>query len=482
MSQLPANALVVLRVTLTFWESDPHVELALVRGTEVADTSGRIWRIPAASLGVPASITPHSERTLSLPLQVAEGLRANLADEPKALPLWIRFCKPHGYLGVLPWERVLTEALARPVLRLPDLLERPHENRDVLEVGLCFDAAPATPQEKAGEQIKQLVETILRASPRSQTRINLFTTGNWIDRMRAMRLGSRVRVHDPAKAPIQSEAIKRTMASEQQPPESPWSIWITQSLGTRSLDAIHFICRSDATDSGPTLVVSSSPSPNENVHTLSYFCAADIATLMTRSGAWAALFSSPPDGTSGATLALMADSLAHTRPGSVLYQPLQNSEHMAAMRLAYAFIFSPKPLDAPSLSDGFLYCQPTSVAAHAGLEIRPALDATDQNAALLEKPASLWDRARARVSHYIPMVQDFELKQSPNWAAAVQRHIEAVALEQLRRSSPDVLLSTPECDRAQVDPTARPVECEGEEKTLEEIQKVVSVYLQKSWR
>ncbi len=486
----PSPALIVLRVTLTFWEGDPQVELALIRGAEVADNGGRMWRVQAASLGDPASLGPDSATTLNLPLQVVEGLRANLANEPKTLPLWLRFAKPHGYLGVLPWERVLTEALARPVLRLPDLLERPSENRDVLEVAVCFDAGPETPQEKAGEQVKRLVDTIVRVSPRSQTRVNLFTTAGWIERLRATRLDSRVRIHDPAKAPTSGEAIKRAFASEvegtsasgQQPLESPWSIWISESLETRSLDAIHFICCSEMTGSGPALIMSSSPSPKEKVRVLSYMDAMELAALMTQTGAWAALFSSPPDGTSGATLALTADALAHTRPASVLYQPLLTSEQATALRLAYAFLFSPRPSAAPSPRDGFLYCQPTSVAAHANLEIPPVLGATQLNAAVIEKTASLWDRARAYVTPYIPVVQNFELKQPPNWATAVQRHFECLALEELRRSSPDVLLSTPESARAQVDPSARPAKSDGVEETLAEIQKVVGDYLQKSGR
>jgi hypothetical protein len=109
----------VLQVTLTFWKDDPQVEFALMHGAEAADDSGRIEPVEAKRLGAPASLRPDSVLNLNLPRHVLEGLQAGLANEPKTLPLWLRFAKPHGYLGVLPWERVLTEALARPVLRLP---------------------------------------------------------------------------------------------------------------------------------------------------------------------------------------------------------------------------------------------------------------------------------------------------------------------------------------------------------------------------
>ena len=476
---MSSPSLLALRITLTFWEGDPQVELALMRGGEIVDNGGRIWRIRLSSLDVPTSIESDTAPGLSLPLQVLEGLRTSLADEPETLPLWLSFAKPHGYLGVLPWERVLTEAFARPVLRLPDLLERPRENRESLEVAICFDAAPEMPQAKAVEQITSLVDAIMRVSPRSQTRISLFAAARWFERLRASKFDSRVQRPDPAKAPTFGEVIKRASARNQQGVEGPWSIWISELLGTRSLDAIHFICRSDITDAGPCLVVSSSPSPSESISTLSYVSALEIAALLTRTGAWSALFTSPPDGTSGATMALMADALAQTRPASVFYHPLLTPKHLAALRLCYAFLFSPRPMAAPSLREGFLYCQPAFVAALAGMEIAPVLAATQLNAALIEKASPVWDRARAYVTPYIPIVENFELKQPPNWATAVQRHLETVALEELRRRSPDVLLRTLESARGQIAPSAQPAQNEAVDETLADIQKVVGNYLQK---
>jgi hypothetical protein len=459
----PTPPLIVLRVTLTFWKDDPQVEFALMHGAEAADDSERIGPVEAKSLGAPASLRPDSSLNLNLPPHVLEGLRAGLAKEPKTLPLWLRFAKPHGYLGVLPWERVLTEALARPVLRLPDLLERPCENRDVLEFAVCFDASDETEQGQANEQIGRLADAILRASPRSQTRVHLFTTADWFARLRATKLDSRIQFHDPAKAPTYREASKQAFArnkdrrsARQQPPESPWSIWISKALKTRSLDAIHFICSADVTDLGPALRMSASPSSGDKMGAVSYTHTTELAALMTRMGAWAALFSPPPDGRSGATLALAADALAHTQPASVLYQPLVTSEQALALRDACAFLFSPDPTAAPLLHDGFLYGQPTSVADYDSLEIPPVL---------------------AQIN---PAGQDFRLKQIPKWAVAMQRHLETVALKELRRRSPDVLLATAESVRAQVDEAARSAENREKDETLAEIQKVVSDYVQRS--
>lgn len=475
-------ALIVLQITLTFWEDDPQLELALFRGAEASDSRGEPWRVQAAKAGVPENLESDSPPALQLPLQVLSALQANLASDSRALPLWLRFAKPHGYLGVLPWERVLGEALERPVLRLPDLLERPHENRDVLEVAVCFDADPTITGEKGTEQVKQVVDTIMRESPRSQTRVNLFTTTVWAEKLTKV-LGTRVKIHPPDKAPAFVRTIVRrpddASSPGQTPLQSPWSIWICEALGTRSLDAIHFICDSEMTDFGPALMMSASPSTPKRPSVSSSMDAMELAALLTQTGAWAALFSLPRGVTAGATLALTADALAHTRPTSVIYQPLERPEQVKALEAACGFLFSQRPAAAPSPRDGFLYCQPACVAAYANLEIPPVLSATELNAAIFEKTASLWDRTRAYVTPYIPVIQNFELKQAPNWATAVQRQSELLALEQLRRNSPDVLLSTAQSARVQIDPAARQPNIDEAQQTLADIQKVIGDYLRK---
>jgi hypothetical protein len=204
--------------------------------------------------------------------------------------------------------------------------------------------------------------------------------------------------------------------------------------------------------------MSASPSSREKIPAVSYMHTTDVAALMTRMGSWAALFSPPPHGGSAATLALAADALAHKRPASVLYQPLFTSEQALALRDACAFLFSPHPTAAPLLHDGFLYSQPTSVADYASLEISPVLGATQINAA----------------------GQSFKVKRMPKWAMAMQRHFETVALKELRRRSPDVLLATAPSARAQLDEAARSAKNIEKDETLAEIQKVVFDYMQQS--
>ena len=132
----PPPPLIILQVTLTFWETSPQIELSLIHGVRTSGPT-ESWKIPARELGAPDNIDADTALCLNLPSQISEGISHSLKDDPKTLPLWLRFAKPHGYLSTLPWEKVLTKTLERPVLRLPDLLERAYENRDVLELAIC---------------------------------------------------------------------------------------------------------------------------------------------------------------------------------------------------------------------------------------------------------------------------------------------------------------------------------------------------------
>jgi hypothetical protein len=105
--------------------------------------------------------------------------------------------------------------------------------------------------------------------------------------------------------------------------------------------------------------------------------------------------------------------------------------------------------------------------------------ATDLNASVFDS-ASLWDRARAYVTPYIPIVENYEIKQAPSWAMAAQRQYEMLALDRLRRNSSDVLLSSSESARIQVSPDAHLSTPAASENTLADIQKVIGDYLHKT--
>ena len=87
---------------------------------------------------------------------------------------------------------------------------------------------------------------------------------------------------------------------------------------------------------------------------------------------------------------------------------------------------------------------------------------------------SIWDRARAYVTPYIPGIENYEIEQAPSWATALQRQSEFLALERLRRNGDDVLLSSAKSASDQVGHAATSI---ASDSTLDEIHKVIGDYL-----
>lgn len=174
-------------------------------------------------------------------------------------------------------------------------------------------------------------------------------------------------------------------------------------------------------------------------------------------------------------MAFVADTLAQSRPGAVVFHPAA-PDCAQDLRETFRFLFSPQPAQPPKLTKGFLYCQPASVAAHAGFHAKIASTVLPSELPELAKQASWVDRARAKAGVYIPAL-GLDLKQAPDWASAAQRYVESASLDQLRRVSTDVLFSK---STAALDQVKAAAQSETVQKTLSDIQNIVGSYLKRS--
>ena len=154
------------------------------------------WSFSPSEIGAPSVVADRAIPTLTLPAKLSEDLARILADAPKTTPLWLRFTKPYGYLGVQPWERELIRLLARPILRLPELFERPPEKREVLEAAILYDEGLLTASSGAETQLKSPITSITaelaKSSPRAQTRIHLFPSAACYDVVRQIEFDRHV--------------------------------------------------------------------------------------------------------------------------------------------------------------------------------------------------------------------------------------------------------------------------------------------------
>ncbi len=441
-----------LRIGLT---TEPKVALQLLYGEESIDERD----YSPSEIDAPSEIADGVEPKLTLPWEFKDALATALADAPKSAPLWLHFVKPYGYLGVQPWETELTQLLARPILRLPDLFERPPETRDVLEVAIIYDAGPRTVPKDAELQIKIIATAIAKDSLRNQTRVHLFPSVAWRAAFKEIEFDHRVIVYDPVEAAATAGTAQ---------PFTNWSSWIQSKIGQLSLDAVHLVCAAADTAIGPVLRLSTVPDSSGLAPQIAVDMEA-LGAFLTRVGAWTAIFTPPPGDQWGVGLRMAADVLAKARPTTCVFQPIATADHALGFHLLCRFVFSPNPADPPKCVDSFVYCPPKMVAEDYPLKPGSIFDAMHANASLLERSSR-----KEKMLNWLNSWRGLENPQTPKWASAIQRHIESLTLHELRRQSPDILLSSRESLLSQLEKKNSGAADDGGRETLEAIQKIVA--------
>jgi hypothetical protein len=399
------NGLATLRVRVQPRERGIAAELQLVSyiggGARVLSS----WWLNSNMLGLPTRLNPQWPPTRTLPPEVTDGLRGALEDLGLApgLPLWLHLVKPYGFLGALDWEAALVPTLGRPLLRLPDFLERPRENRSVLDVALVCSEPVSEPRLNPPQVLRDVVAAVLAGSRRPRTTIHIFPDDVYQDALRAAFAGEpRVAVHDPQGAQVHgvlprgSGSLRGDDSGELQ---SPRLKWMRDSMKGRSLDAVHFVCHGFVADQRPALALAESPLSNRDRRDARYVGAGELTAFLTQVGAWSAVFSSPPGNYSEAGLRLLADSLAQARPGPVLYHTLDMPGFDPALQAMYGFLYAPMPSPLPLQERWFAYCQPelidnlTPVARTRGPRAAVALDV---NSSLFDTPPASPPARRTR--------------------------------------------------------------------------------------
>jgi hypothetical protein len=463
------GALIVFDVGLAFTERDPEVTFEL--RSQDATVPKRTWRLAFSSLDAPSRLTD-TQAGLQLPAEIADDLKRTIdsMEAGAGQPVWLNLLRPYGYLGVAPWERVLGELLERPIYRLPDVALPSRGGADVLEAAVVFDAPLTMPATLALSWISSIAHGILRSSSRLQTRLNVFAAAGWTEKLRGEAFDERVRVHDANQS---SAAARETSTSAVACGTAPWFDWIASALAGRTVDAVHFVCTAEPTDTGAVLSLSHSPRTSRGPRPQLLIGVEEITTLLTRLGATTAMFS-PADISSRLPMAFVADSLARCRTGPVLFHRLAMDGSPHGLWAAYSVLFGGGRTRA-RLADGFLYVSPSG--AFSTDAVNTVLDAITQRAASIATRAPLSERWRAAVTRALPGVATHELPVAPNWAGAVQRYVEATALDQWRRVSGDVLLSR--AQQAQQRPASLDTDTAIVSETLADIVDVTAKYLNK---
>ena len=391
------------------------------------------WTYPVSELGIPRQLPQRGMPDVSLPQSMLIGLSDSIEKfgAPPSQPLWILLMKPYGFLGFVPWEALLRPTLNRPMFRLPDFLERPRENRAVLDVAVCSSAPVSEPAIYPPTLLKEITHRILSSSPRPRTTIHLFADQAFYEELRTTFDGeSRVKVHDPAAAASYEQQSRFGEVSDSGRISCPWLRWVRDAMKGRSLDAVHFVCHGYLAQDRPALSVAESPVSNRDAEHAHYVGVSELAAFLTQTGAWAASFADPPDNYTEAGLRLFVDTLAQTRPGPVLYHSIADGTAQG-LDEAYAFLFAPEASPPPTLdARAFAYCQPALVNTEVSVSPRAPNAALDLNSELFEDDSDISIRSFGSEK----IAGGDASRGLPNWVAAAQRHVESASLELQRRS------------------------------------------------
>jgi len=404
----------------------------------------------AAELGLPRRVQPGWPPRSTLP----DGFLAELAQAlaqlhlPPDHPLWLHLVKPYGMLGMFAWEEQLVPALGRPVLRLPDFLERPRERRDMLEVALVCSEPVSEPSIHPMQLLPHICGAILSGTHRPQLRVHVFA-----DQMlhaplvQAFSAEPRVVVHDPESARRHGVLGRGSLAVESRDLRNPWLLWVRDATRGRSLDAVHFVCHGIVAGDRPGLSLAESPLSNRDREDARYVGVAELVAFLTQTGAWSAVFSDPPGNYSEAGLRLLADTLAQARPGPVVHHLLRPGLPSDMLAQLYGFLYAAESGPVPEQRGWFAYCQPALVDTQAPMAATAprASVALDANAALLRPDEAAVAKPRRRLRSRVtaagesgaePGGPPAEPATVPGWVSASQRYVEQIAADLSRQPEP----------------------------------------------
>lgn len=426
--------LVALRVRVQPVERGVKVRLQLVSHIGGAEQEVASWLLGSTELHLPTRLTAQWPPTRQLPdavlAEIGASLQALGLAEP--LPLWLHLVKPYGWLGALDWESALAP-LGRSVLRVPDFFEQPRENREVLNVAVVCSEPVSQPQLNPPQVLEYIVHSVLHGSTRPRTTIHVFPDLRYHAQL-SMRFASepRVVVHDPKGARAHCEQRHSNLGDHHAELRSPWLKWMRDSMKGRSLDAVHFVCHGYVADQRPAICLAESPLFNGDWRDARYVGVAELASFLTQTGAWSAIFSSPPSNYSEAGLRLLADSIAQARPGPVMFHMLAAPGVDPLLAQTYGFLYARQPSAAPSGAGWFAYCQPEIVARlqRPDAGSRRYGSALNVNRMLLEQgmPARKATRGGGAATMAAP---------AASWVSAAQRYVEQQTLQLQRQSGED---------------------------------------------
>jgi hypothetical protein len=329
----------------------------------VGDTTIDQVSVPTAELNLPANLRELSayqyhDPPYSIPASLIARLQAKLPTIlPPGAPLWLLFETSAGFLPLAPWEKLLQPLLGVPLLRIPNFLINPLADPHALDVAICASSPVTEPAFPIDEVLVRIASQLLQTVQR-RVRIDMFADArahnNLQARVDAAGIGAQVRVHNPWDA----KPRRARSSAAQNAPGAAWLEWIGGALEGRSIDLAYFVGHGCLADNNGLLLLAESPTRNQDREI--FIGAQQLDSFLSSAGAWAAVFSAPPQNYSGSGLRLLAGQLARTRPGPLLLHDFADDQNCDALAAAFRFLFNNSGV-APASPAISLYCHPDTV-------------------------------------------------------------------------------------------------------------------------
>jgi hypothetical protein len=385
------NDIVTLKIELL--ASDRvHCTLQFLDGGRLL--SHPLWQGDAAEFGLGSGTgRPGAwlkSARFALPQALKTQLAAGLDDWQRMSPsreraLWVHLAKPYGALRYVPWERLLVQALAVPVLMLPDFIfPPPRESVADLDVVLCASAPLNCERHHVFDALMKSIDAIRQGLHGQRSRLHVFADIDMTAMLGSIALPEGALLHSPQDAaPYVAEDPSSRLHDKTGSLRSPWLLWMREALRPYSTDVVHFVCHGHLSGHYGALLLAQSPLARTDNYLAGPVGCTELGCFLTGVGAWSTVFSAPGDNHDPTGLRALADEIAQTLPGPMmLCDPVLASVSDVAQ--GYRFVHSPSPQSPPYSPGLFLYCQPYLLSEDRGEPVH------DQNAEAL----------KTRIQHY----------------------------------------------------------------------------------
>jgi hypothetical protein len=260
---------------------------------------------------------------------------------------WLDLPSPRGYLQLVPWERLLSPALGRPLLRLPSSALRPNAPGPTVRVVLVAGQAVGVPTFDTAPLVADLVDAWTGSTEREVLLDVFVDTESYPSVQARLRGRPAVAVHDPFTAVETRRIAAARQGEDDEAWAYPWTEWVAAALGGRAADVIHILGQGHISGDRGAIALPASPSATGADRSGRFLGPTQMCKALTRLGAWSLLLSGVPGNHCQPGLRDLADAIAQARTGVVVLHQMEDTGPVAELKPALGMVFGDEPPNRP---------------------------------------------------------------------------------------------------------------------------------------